>query len=452
MNRTALSFLQRWFVSDDRKPLVIRGARQVGKTWLVRHFAKQSDKKLLEINLEKHPKFASTFASNDPAVILKQLSYDFETSIDPSNTLLFIDEIQAAPELFPKLRWFSEDMPELAVIAAGSLLEFVLGQQEFSMPVGRISYMYLEPFSFEEFLMGLDKPELLEQIKGFSWDDRISEISHEKLMSLFKEYLIIGGMPAAVRSWSNKNSLSDVSQIHHDILHTYRDDFGKYSGRIPPQQLQEVLTVVPRFLGQKFVYSRVNPNVRTSIIKEALDLLCHARVCHRITASSSNGVPLAAELLNHYFKVILLDVGLSSADLGLSLSKLTSIQELDLINKGGIAEQVVGQLLRTINPFYQEPALYYWLNPDKNSSAELDYVIQHESKIVPIEVKAGKTGTLKSMHRFMSLKELSLAVRINSTPPSIDHVQLKDTQGQPVEYQLRSIPFYLIGELHRLLN
>jgi uncharacterized protein len=452
MERIAANFLQTWFSSDYRKPLVIRGARQVGKTWLVRHFAKQIGKKLIEINLEKHPKLAIAFSSNDPADILKKISYDFETTIDPLKCILFIDEIQAFPELFAKLRWFAEDMPELAVIAAGSLLEFVLGKQEFSMPVGRISYMYLEPLSFEEFLLALHKPELITLIKEFTWKDSITDFSHEKLINLFNEYVIIGGMPAAVHSWSTNNSISEISQIHNDILQTYRDDFGKYSKRVSPQRLHEVITAVPRLLGQKFVYSHVNSNERIPAIKEALDLLCQAKVCHRITASSSNGVPLGAELLSHYLKVILLDVGLSSADLGLTLADLASVQELNLINKGGIAEQVVGQLLRTIDPIYQEPHLYYWLNPEKNSNAEVDYVIQHGNKVVPIEVKAGKSGTLKSLHRFMNLKDLSVAVRINSATPSLTEISLKDTQGEAVNYQLRSIPFYLIGELHRLLK
>jgi uncharacterized protein len=451
MDRTCLKFLKKWLTSDTRKPLVIRGARQVGKTWIVRHFAKQAGKKLIELNLEKHPKLASAFSSNEPAVILQRLRADVETPIDPSKCILFIDEIQAVPELFPKLRWFAEDMPELPVIAAGSLLEFVLGKQEFSMPVGRISYIYLEPLSFEEFLLAQDRQELLAQIKEFTWKNGISDFTHEKLMDLVKDYMIVGGMPAAVHSWTNKRSMSDVSQIHHDILHTYRDDFGKYSGRIPPQRLNEVMTAVPYCLGQKFVYTSVNPHIRIPIIKEALELLCQAKVCHQVTASSSNGVPLAAELLN-YTKVILLDVGLSSADLGLSLAELATVKELDLINKGGIAEQVVGQLLRTIGPIYQEPALYYWLNTDKYSSAEIDYVIQYGSKVVPIEVKAGTSGTLKSLHRFMNLKGLSLAVRINSAPPSLSDMNLKDTQGNPVHYQLQSIPFYLIGELYRLLG
>ncbi|MBS0655303.1 MAG: ATP-binding protein [Verrucomicrobia bacterium] len=452
MQRTALGYLKKWLASSDRKPLVLRGARQVGKTWLVRQLAHETGKKLIEINLEKHPKLASSFASNEPATILKQLRFDLEIAIDPSNCLLFIDEIQAAPHLFPKLRWFAEDMPELAVIAAGSLLEFVLGHHEFSMPVGRISYMYIEPLSFVEFLLAHKREELVAQIKEFTWQEQISAFTHEKLMALFKEYIIVGGMPAVVHSWSTKQDISDVSRLHNDILHTYRDDFGKYSSKTPQERLQEVLTAVPLHLGEKFVCSNVNADVRAEVVKEALELLAKARVCHKIMASSSNGVPLGAELLKAYIKVILLDVGLSSSDLGLKLSELASIQEIDLINKGGIAEQVTGQLLRTIGPFYQEPALYYWINPEKSSSAEIDYVIQHGSRVVPIEVKAGASGKLKSLHRFMHLKNLPLAVRINSAPPSKYTVDLKDTQGNPLHYELRSLPFYLIGELDRLLQ
>lgn len=409
-------------------------------------------KKLIEVNLEKHPKLASSFSSNEPSVIIQSLKLAFETEIDPLKCILFIDEIQEIPELFAKLRWFAEDMPELPVITAGSLLEFVLAEHDFSMPVGRINYMYLEPFSFEEFLLANGRDEIVKGLKEFTWKFGISEFIHEKLMKLFKEYLIIGGMPAAILEWVNKGFISAVGQVHNDIMKTYRDDFGKYSRRISPTQLNEVLFAVPTNLGKKYVYSKVNPDVRIPMIKDSLELLCKAKICHQVIASSSNGIPLGAELLRNYLKVILLDVGLSSADLGISLTDLESIDELDLINKGGIAEQVVGQLLRTIFPFYQEPALYYWLSVDKNASAEIDYVIQHGSKVIPIEVKAGAIGTLKSLHRFMHLKKLRLAVRINSALPSISEMDVKDTQSNSVQYQLRSIPFYLIGELHRLLE
>jgi hypothetical protein len=452
MQRQCFSFLEDWLNSDDRKPLVIRGARQVGKTWIVRHLAATSQKKLIEVNLEKDPKLASLFLSNEPKVIIEKLQVSFNTTIDPLGSILFIDEIQEKPEIFAKLRWFAEDMKELPVIAAGSLLEFMLGEHTMSMPVGRIGYLYLEPLSFEEFLAAQNKHQLLKYIQNYSWQEEIPEYIHDTLISLLKEYIIIGGMPEAAANWSAKRSFKEVGKIHHAILKTYRDDFNKYSQRISSERLYEVLTAIPRFLGKKFVYSAVTQIPPYTATKEALKLLSQSRVCHIVKGVAANGLPLAAEPLDHYFKVIFIDVGLCSAELGLSLAELDSVEEIDLINKGGIAEQLAGQLLRTIFPFYQEPALYYWVSTNTHTSAEIDYVIQHGSKVIPLEIKAGKSGTLKSLHRFMHIKEYPLAVRINSAVPSINHINLKDTQSNLVVYELRSIPFYLLGQLHRLLS
>ncbi|MFV0340391.1 MAG: ATP-binding protein [Parachlamydiaceae bacterium] len=448
----ALDHLQKWLVKDKRLPLVIRGARQVGKTWLVRELARVAGKKLIELNLERKPEVAAVFSVNDPKEILKRLASQYGTSIEPADSILFIDEIQEFPELFAKLRWFAEDMPELPVIAAGSLLEFILGKHEMSMPVGRVTFMFLEPLSFEEFLLALGKTILVEQIKEFTWKQGVFELTHVELMKLLKEYVIIGGMPAAVQSWALEQSLMEVSNIHHDILQTYRNDFSKYGSRANPTHLNEVLQAVPQSLGKKFVYSDVNRAVRHSQIKEALELLVQARICNKVQATAANGLPLGAELLHHYTKILMLDVGLCSAALKLSLTDLQTIEELDLINKGGIAEQVVGQLLRTIDPVFIEPELYYWISTEKFASAEIDYVIQQGAIVVPIEVKAGKEGTLKSLHRYMYLKGRSLAARINSGPPQNVSVQVKDTSGNAVQYELRSVPFYLIGELRRLLE
>lgn len=452
MKRTGLIFLKEWLSSTDRKPLVIRGARQVGKTWLVRHLAESENLNLIELNLEKRPSLASLFSTNDPRQIILNLEAAFNRTINPQKSLLFLDEIQAVPELLAKLRWFAEDMRELPVIAAGSLLEFVLSKHAISMPVGRINYMHLEPLSFEEFLLANDKSRLVEYIKLYTVGNEIAREIHEQLMGLFKEYIIVGGMPQAVSSWVNKRSLQAVSQVHHDLIATYRDDFAKYSGRMSTERLEDVLMAVPKHLGKKFVYSRVNPSIQIDAIKRSLDLLSKARVCHKVLGSAANGVPLAAEVQEKYLKVILLDVGLCSAILGLSLDQINLITELDLINKGGIAEQVVGQLLRTIAPPYVEPALYYWHREEKGSSAEIDYVIQYRNIVIPIEVKAGSTGSLKSLHYFMGLKQFPLAVRINSDIPQKIEVSVKDNQGNPVKYLFLSIPFYLLGELHRLLS
>ncbi|MFO9540663.1 DUF4143 domain-containing protein, partial [Legionella pneumophila serogroup 1] len=219
--------------------------------------------------------------------------------------------------------------------------------------------------------------------------------------TLFKEYLIIGGMPAVVSNWAAERSLNRVSQIQNDLLATYRDDFSKYKGRLAIERLDEVLNSIPKMLGQKFVFSRVNKTIQASTIKHVLDLLEKARISHRVQSSSANGVPLASEIKEKFFKEIFLDIGLCSTALGLNLNQINSTNEILLINNGGIAEQVVGQLLRTIELPYIEPVLYYWHREEAGSSAEIDYVIQHGNKIIPIEVKAGATGSLKSLHVFM---------------------------------------------------
>ena len=452
MERTRLSYLHEWLVSGKaRKPLIIRGARQVGKTWLVRHFAKTCGKQLIEINLEKQVQLATLFSTNNPKQILLNLEATFNQTISPDECLLFIDEIQAAPEILAKLRWFAEDMPQLPIIAAGSLLEFILAKHSFSMPVGRISYMYLEPLSFEEFLLAMGKKILYEYLVKYSCDIEIPIAIHNQLTDLLKEYTIIGGLPAAVLSWVTERSLQNSNKIHHDLLSTYKDDFAKYRGRLPLERLHEVINATPQCLGQKFVYSKVNAQMNANTIKQALMLLSRAKICTRVVSSAANGVPLAAEINEKYFKVLFLDVGLTCSALGLSLTQLTSLDELILINKGAVAEQIVGQLLRTIYPAYVEPSLYYWQREEKGSNAEIDYIIQHENNIIPIEVKAGSTGTLKSLHLFMELKKRTQAIRINSAPPSKTDVKIKDHAGNIIEYTLLSLPFYLIGQLHRLL-
>jgi predicted AAA+ superfamily ATPase len=452
MHRTLLEDLLNWLTSTTRKPLVIRGARQVGKTWLVRRLAKISGKQLIEINFEKQPSYASLFTSNDSQQILLNLSTLSNKKIEEQNCLLFLDEIQAIPQLFSKLRWFAEDLPQLPVIAAGSLLEFVLANHSFSMPVGRISYMYLEPLSFEEFLLANKKQSLHDYITTYDVNNQIPLAIHEQLTTLFKEYLLVGGLPAVVVNWIAEHSLSQVNQIQHDLLSTYRDDFSKYSGRIATERLDEVMLAIPKMLGQKFKFSRVNSSIQSSVVKQMLNLLEKARICHRVCSSAANGVPLGAEIKEKYFKEIFLDTGLCNAALGLGLNQINSANEITMINNGGIAEQVIGQILRTINPPYVEPALYCWHREEPGSNAEIDYVIQHDNYVIPIEVKAGATGSLKSLHLFMRLKKLTKAIRINSEVPSKVNVDVKDQGGIPAKYELISIPFYLAGQIHRLLN
>ncbi len=452
MQRLHLTYLKDWLTSSARKPLIIRGARQVGKTWLVRALAKSNQKQLIELNLEKKPDLASLFSDNDPNQTLLNLSAFYNLPIEPKNSLLFIDEIQIAPELLSKLRWFAEELSELPVIAAGSLLDFTLAKHSFSMPVGRISYMYLEPLSFEEFLLAHDKKTLSEYLLAYQLDKTIPIAIHEEFSRLFKEYLIIGGLPAAVSSWIKERSLHQVNQIHHDLLATYRDDFAKYSGHIAAEKVDAVMMAIPKMLGQKFVYSRVSASLPINTVKTIVDLLAKARICHPVLSCTANGTPLGAETKEKFFKEIFLDVGLTSAALGLTFNQIASIEEIMLINRGGIAEQVVGQILRTTYLPYINPALYYWQRDEKGSNAEIDYVIEHKNQVVPIEVKAGSTGSLKSLHLLMSLKNFPLAVCVNTHLPNKVNVKTKNHLGESVEYSLLSLPFYLLGQIHRLLQ
>ena len=452
MKRDHSTFLCNWLESKNRRPLVIRGARQTGKTWSVRDLADSKKYFLIELNFERRPDLVSLFSSNDPKEILDHLSAMLNKEIDPLRSILFLDEIQAAPHLLAKLRWFAEEMPELPVVAAGSLLDFALSEHEFSMPVGRIGYLYIEPFSFEEFLSALGHEKLRDYLNSYDLNHNVPETIHTQLTKKIKEYLIVGGMPACVSSWASEQNLNLVHQTQFDLLATYRDDFSKYKGSISTNKIEQVFVSVPRQLGRKFVYSNVDSEVSSKSLKQALELLFKARVCHQILSTAANGLPLAAESNPKFIKAVMIDCGLCGASLGLSLQHLHSIDELSLINGGGMAEQLVAQLLRTIEPAYIPPSLYYWQREKKGSEAEVDFIIQHQNQVIPIEVKAGAKGKLKSLHSFMIKKNKKLAVRIYSNLPQLSLITTKDSSSAEFEYTLLSIPFYLIGQLPRLLQ
>jgi uncharacterized protein len=452
MFRYVIENLKDWLNSESRKPLVLRGARQVGKTWSVRTLANIAKKNLVEINFERRPEFIAHFESNDPAEIILNLQSALNQSIVPEETILFLDEIQAAPELLAKLRWFYEEMPTLAVVAAGSLLEFVLEAHTFSMPVGRIQYAFVEPLGFDEFLFAIGEKVFQSAIETASLSAPLNAALHDKANALFKLYMTVGGMPEAVSSWIETGSLEALSQVHHNLINTYRDDFAKYAKRLSVAYLDDVLTSLPRLLTKKIIYSQINSVARHAAIKQATALLSKARLCHKVGSVAANGIPVGAELNQKVFKMIMIDVGLVSSLLGINLYQFKSVDEIMHINKGGLTEQVVGQLLRLLFPFYQEPHLYYWTREAQSASAEIDYLIQNNQYLVPVEVKAGSEGKLRSLHQFMSEKPWKMAVRIYAGPLMKSQINTKTTSGKSVSYTLLSVPFYMVGQLYRLLN
>ncbi|MCP4689778.1 MAG: AAA family ATPase, partial [Desulfobacterales bacterium] len=276
MIRFAAKELDKWLKMPNRKPMVIRGARQVGKTWLVRDLAKRQNLELIELNFERLPKLADLFSENDPKEILENIEAELAREIDPVSSLLFLDEIQAAPGLLSKLRWFQEEMRELPVVAAGSLLEFALKKKRYSMPVGRISYFYLEQMSFFEFVLNSGNKALYKKLASFTLDKRMPESLHEKCLNLFHAYCLVGGMPEVVEEWTNNGNIKSCIKIQHDLLATYRDDFHKYGGEIDAGLLSKIMFSAARQLGNKFIYSRVDPDKKMARVKKALSSLSQA--------------------------------------------------------------------------------------------------------------------------------------------------------------------------------
>lgn len=444
MERKFSQFLHDWLRSKQRKPLVIRGARQVGKTWLVRHLAKTASVSLMEVNFERNPEYAKYFSSNNPERIFDDLSLALQRAMPHRESILFLDEIQAAPEVLAKLRWFAEEMPELPVIAAGSLLEFTLENFQHSMPVGRIRYGFVEPLGFFEYLQAHNQKALLDRLEEWSPGKSLSDATHEMATMWFERYAMVGGMPGVVAMDVAGESAEVCRGIQRDLVQTYREDFGKYSRNSNHRILDKVLQNTTASLGKKFVYSQVDPEVRHYQAKTALELLAMARLCDLIPHTAANGIPLAAESNDRIRKVALLDIGIAHALWNTPAGKrFPPVDDLAPQIRGGMIEQMTAQLLRIAQgeakAFGQ---LFHWRR-EGGRTGEIDYIIESNTRIIPIEVKSGKAGTMKSLHQFMHEKSLNYAVRLDQSPPSQQTIQVKTTQGQPVSYHLQNLPHYL---------
>jgi len=452
IHRSELSLLEKWLNKPNRKPLVIRGARQVGKSTLVRQLANKNNRFCLELNFERTPELSDFFVSNDPKKIISHLSTHFKKPLDPKSTLLFLDEIQTTPAVLATLRYFYEEYPELPVIAAGSLLDFALRAPEFSMPVGRIEYFHLNPLSFEDFLIALGETDLIEFFRTFSIKEAIPLPIHQRSLELLKQFWLIGGMPEVVAHYSEFRDSQEVDNIKQNILQTYQDDFHKY-GRIKQiPLLRRVFQTIPGLIGQTLKYTNIDRESKSTQIREALEDLQLARVIHLVYHSHSNGLPLRAQIDLKIFKVIFLDIGLQCAALKLTSLEVINGPDWAWINRGSLAEQFIGQTFLKLIPTYQSPELFYWIREKSQSTAELDYIWQYNNYIIPVEIKAGKTGRLKSLHYFIREKKWSFAVRFNMDAPSFLHESINLPEEGNINFRLLSLPFYLAEQLQRLVQ
>jgi predicted AAA+ superfamily ATPase len=455
LKRQEINYLQDWAEQSSRKPLVIRGARQVGKSTLVREFARTSAFSLIEINFERNPEYRQAFASQNPDEILAILNLLTGETITAGGTLLFLDEIQAAPEALAALRYFYEEKPELHVVAAGSLLEFTLADAQFSMPVGRVEYLHLGPMQFEDFLEAMGQPRMASHIRSITLADIRSNALpgpvHERYLGLLRQYWVVGGLPEAIAGYAQSYDFSQVARVQHSIVATYRDDFNKYSHGSLKGLVQLVFDKLPVMVGRKFKYVQVSREHRAAELARALDQLCMARVAHRVHHSSANGVPLGAEINERHFKALYLDVGLMCAALHLNVLDLRA-EDLTLVNNGAVAEQFIGQHLLYSNRYYETPALYYWVREAKSAAAEIDYLLTSEQQVLPVEIKAGTTGSLKSLHQFLKEKQRSFGLRFNADVPSLLNDSTTLTDGTAITFDLLSLPLYMVGQGRRLVE
>ena len=412
LKRLIDSHLAEWGRAASRKPLLLRGARQVGKSSSVREFGKQFDH-FLEINFEKKENrdAKKIFERNSsPKRIADELFAMYGVPVVAGKTLLFLDEIQACTPAISSLRYFYEELPELHVIAAGSLLEFALEEIP-SFGVGRIRSLFMYPLSFDEYLRAMGFAALADTVKQASPEREISAALHHQCLTHLVRYIVIGGMPEVAATHARGGSLQECQQVLDDLILTFDDDFAKYKARVPSSRLKEVFLSVMEQAGGKFVYSSASQTISHEHTKEAVRLLAMAGLVYPITHTSANGIPLAAQLNHKIQKYAVFDTGVMQRFMGLDISEILLGDKISQVNKGAIAETLVGLEMVKSMPRNQPAQLFYWQREQRGSQAEVDYVIQKGADIIPVEVKAGTRGAMQSLHLFMEEKSSKKGIR-----------------------------------------
>lgn len=386
--------LKKWKESKRRKPLVLRGARQVGKTYSLKEFGKNEFDNIAIADLERNPAWHRVF---DGDLSAKHICADLEIllkqKITPGKTLLFIDEIQACSRAVTALRYFYEELPDLHVVAAGSLLEFAL--KDISFPVGRIQFLRLYPLCFAEYIEAIGNAEAAGIVLGKPV--QVSQTVHEYLCEELRKYFFIGGMPESVQAYASTGSLHESFEVQTEIIEAYRMDFAKYTPQVDRYCLDSAFTTLSRSVGQQIKYARLGEGYSNPTLKKAFDLLCLANIVRKVPSVNPEGLPLGASASSKIFKALMVDIGLMQNLSGMSVDIEYAKADLLNIYRGTMAEQFVGQEM-TVS---QKGELYYWDRQAKSSSAEIDYLAVVNGRIHPVEVKSGASGSLKSLHMFI---------------------------------------------------
>ncbi|MCL2184967.1 MAG: AAA family ATPase [Treponema sp.] len=423
-----------WVQEEGRKPLLLRGARQVGKTSAVRALGKKF-KFYVEINFDDDKEACEFFKMNlDPAQICSRLSVYVQTPIIPGETLIFFDEVQSCVDVIKSLRYFYEKYPAQHIIAAGSLLEFALDEIP-SFGVGRLHSEFMYPFSFYEFLEASGEEMLSDACKNADPENPLPEPIHKKLIDRFKVFLLVGGMPEAVAGFLQTKNLLDSQKIIEDIINTFRDDFSKYRKRMPSLILNEVFESVMYQVQGKFIYEHAAVETGNARVKQALEMLIMAGLAIPVTHSAANGIPIGAEINPKYRRIIPCDTGIFLHILGIDVSKILLTEDFKTINQGALAEIFAGLELLKSGRTHAQRQLYCWSREKAQSSAQIDYLIQRGTSIIPIEVKSGTQGGMKSLDIFMKEKNITHGIRT-----SLENFAKKE--------KFDIIPLYAISNLY----
>lgn len=439
MKRIIDHYLGEWKQRTDRKALLLRGARQVGKTYAVRELGKKFDE-LVEINLELNPAYGEVFRPNlDPARILRELRLMTGKRLDPGSSLLFIDEIQQQPLAVSALRYFHEKLPGMHVIAAGSLLEFAI--EDVGLPVGRVASLHMYPMSFLEFLIARGGQPLAKHLIDASSSLSISDPVHERLLRLLGEYLVLGGMPEVIGAWIKHEDLNRCGEVLDMIVTAYRQDFGKYAKRHQIKYVDLVFSEVPSKTGRKFKYDALPGTWKARELSPALDLLCKASVVHRVTHSSGNAIPLKAESDPNRFKTLFLDIGLAQRIMSADVKPWLLNPTVAISNAGAVTEAFVGQELLAYSQPWAREELFYWHREARASNAEVDYLLPIGGAVIPIEVKSGATGRLRSLRTFLDEKR-------SRTPYGIRFCGQSSSIHEDLHsYAIYAVPHVLRGQI-----
>jgi uncharacterized protein len=433
MYRQVTETIIKLLMDVNTRPLILTGARQVGKTYIIRELISKSFKNYVEINLEETPVVSKIFEDSlEPKEILRKLSIIKNVEIDPCNTLLFIDEAQYEPRSILSLRYFYEKMPELKVVLAGSLLDFAL--KKISFPVGRVNFIHIHPLNFREYLYATGNAKLADEIET-QFPGPYEDIVHERLTKRLKEYALVGGMPKIVLTHSQNEYSKSFSALQEQIILAYRADLPKYAiGESKYKYAQTVFDVAAKLVGKSFKYSEISRNIRAEHLRSGFDLLNGAHLITQVY--STTGIPSELNKSINRFKVILSDIGILRHRLGGEAAKFLE-SDTGVLSVGAFAEQLVGQEM--LSAFHtSKPELFYWERLERGSSAEVDYVMNLAGSYVPIEVKSLAPGRLNSLRMFLSKyhKEIRFGVRFYAGNTSI-HKEQGSKSGDIV-----SLPLY----------